>query len=220
MLTCITAQMKNVILIVFFGLIGGAILMFGALKLYSSMHGAAIADAVTIKKNELEVLGVDSANVIFSDSTEFQTNLYQLNFIAQLPTKTKIPYLILTGRQCTMCDANISIYIHSPSDGPMNRSHKQTRYGLPGELFYWEDGELIAKKRAFYGEVFPENHGVVWYQSEMDEDGTWVESTYFVGISGDTLLGSFIEANIDSTLFQVNKKLAFEIPGTSQSTEP
>lgn len=202
------------------GLIGGAILLFGALKLYSSMHGAAITDVATINKNDVEVLRTDSASIIFNDSSEFQTNLYELNFIAQLPTKTKIPYLILTGRQCTMCDANISIYIHSPSDGPMKGEHEQDRYGLPGELYYWEDGELIAKKRTFYGEVFPNNHGVAWYQSELDEHGNWIKSTYFAGILGDTLLGSFIKANIDSTLQQVYKKLAFEIPGVSMSTEP
>jgi len=194
--------------------------MFGAFKLYSSIHGTSISDTVTIKQNALVVLRVDSAKILFDDGTEFQTNLFELGFIAQLPTKQKIPYLILSGRQCTQCDANISIYIHSPSDGPLKKEHEQTRYEFPGELYSWENGELIATKRTFYGEVFPNNYGVIWYQSELDEDGTWVESTYFSGISGDTLLGSFIEANIDSTLFQVNKKLAFEIAGTSQSTEP
>ncbi|SHJ57781.1 hypothetical protein SAMN04488028_101560 [Reichenbachiella agariperforans] len=210
--------MKRIILIAFFGILGGATLLFASLKLYSSIHQPTSIEQQN--PNEFQVTGTDSASVIFDDGTEFLTNLYELEFVAQLPTKTKIPYLILTGRQCTMCDANISIYIHSPSDGSMKQSHEQLRYGLPGELYNWEDGELIAKKRAFYGEIFPNNHGVVWYQSELDEKGNWIESTYFAGISGDTLLGSFIEANIDSTLLQVNKKLAFELPGTSQLTEP
>lgn len=210
--------MKRILLISFSGLLGGGTLLFAALKLYSSVHQPNPIEQQN--PNELQVTGTDSARIVFDDGTEFLTNLYQLEFVAQLPTKSKIPYLILTGRQCTMCDANISIYIHSPSDGPMKRSHEQVRYGLPGELYYWEDGELIAKKRVFYGEVFPNNHGVVWYQSELDEQGNWIESTYFAGISSDTLIGSFIEANIDSTLQQVNKKVAFELPGSSQTTEP
>ncbi|MEQ6118184.1 hypothetical protein [Reichenbachiella sp. MALMAid0571] len=36
--------MKNLILVIFFGLIGGVILMIGALKLFGSMHGATISE--------------------------------------------------------------------------------------------------------------------------------------------------------------------------------
>lgn len=210
--------MKRILLISFFGLLGGGTLLLAAFKLYSSIHQPTPVEQQN--PNELQVIGTDSASIIFDDGTEFLTNLYELEFVAQLLTKSKIPYLILTGRQCNMCDANISIYIHSPSDGPLKGEDEQSRYGLPGELYYWEDGQLIRKSRAFYGEVFPNNHGVVWYQSELDEQENWIESTYFAGISRDTLLGSFIEANIDSTLEQVSKKLAYEIPGTSITSEP
>lgn len=210
--------MKRIILIAIFGLLGGLTLLYAALKLYSSVHQPTPIEQK--KPNELQVTGIDSASVLFDDGSRFRTNLYELEFIAQLPTKTKIPFLILTGRQCKLCDANISIYIHSPSDGSFKTEHQQERYGLPGKLHNWEDGELIAESRAFYGEVFPNNYGVFWYQREHNENSTWVESTYFVGISGDTIQGSFIEAKLDSTLLQANRNLAFEIPGVSMSTEP
>lgn len=48
--------MKNLILITFFGLIGAAVLMFGALKLYGSMHDAAISEPMSNEQAEEPLL--------------------------------------------------------------------------------------------------------------------------------------------------------------------
>lgn len=59
------------------------------------------------------------------DGSKFKTSLYGMKVIGQLRTTKKVPYFILSGTTCTGCDENVSIYIHSPSDGPMKNEAEQ-----------------------------------------------------------------------------------------------
>src|SRR5215467_16067752 len=71
------------------------------------------------------------------DGSKFKTTLYGLNVIGELKTAHKLPYYILSGVGCDGCDANTSLYIHSPSDGPMKNEGEQRRFYYPGrELDY------------------------------------------------------------------------------------
>ena len=78
----------------------------------------------------------------WADGRQFVTTLFDAKIVGQLQTTKKQPYLILTGRGCEECDANISIYIHSPSDGPMKGESSQTRYSYPGRVRDYSDGTL------------------------------------------------------------------------------
>src|SRR5712691_10681761 len=61
---------------------------------------------------------VDSPSVIyFHNGKRFQTGLFQVQFQGLLPT-SGTPYLVLSGRGCTECDANITLYILSPVGPP------------------------------------------------------------------------------------------------------
>ena len=62
----------------------------------------------------------------------FKTTLYHLKVIGELTTVRKLPYYILSGIGCHECDANVSIYIHSPSNGPMKNEAEQKRFDYPG----------------------------------------------------------------------------------------
>jgi hypothetical protein len=55
-----------------------------------------------------------------------------MKVIGQLRTTKKAPYFILSGTTCTECDENISIYIHSPSDGAMKNEGEQRRFAYSG----------------------------------------------------------------------------------------
>jgi hypothetical protein len=59
---------------------------------------------------------VDGSKLVFKDEQIFETNLFELAYIGQVSIDSKAPYLIFSGRDCNECDANISIYVHSPSD--------------------------------------------------------------------------------------------------------
>lgn len=69
--------------------------------------------------------------VTLSDGSKFQTTLYDLKVIGKLRTKKKFPYYILSGVGCNGCDANTSIYIHSPSDGPMKNEGSKLAFLTP-----------------------------------------------------------------------------------------
>jgi len=53
----------------------------------------------------------------FKNGKSYNTDLYDLKYIGQVANNNKAPFLIFSGRECLECDANISIYIHSPANG-------------------------------------------------------------------------------------------------------
>src|ERR1700756_200051 len=104
-------------------------------------------------------------DLILPDGSKFRTTLYELKVIGQLPTAKKLPYFILSGRGCNECDANTSIYVHSPSDGPMKNEGKQPRFPYPGRLSDNEADQLVYESRMFYGNCLPDYaNAVVWFE--------------------------------------------------------
>src|SRR5262245_27498814 len=69
----------------------------------------------------------------------------------------------------------MSIYIHSPSDGPMRNEATQPRYAYPGREVSYEDGKTVLyKARAFLGDCLPGyRNAVVWYEGVRTEGGGW-----------------------------------------------
>jgi hypothetical protein len=84
---------------------------------------------------------------------EFATRIYRAEYIGQLPARHKAPFLILSGFGCRDCDANRSIYIISPDDGPMGDEGEQRRFSYPGALTSWgpgiPEGTAIERSRLF-----------------------------------------------------------------------
>src|SRR5206468_4021991 len=71
--------------------------------------------------------GLDSAATIqFHNGRRFVTGLYDVKFLGLLPSRAA-PYVVLSGRGCQECDANISIYVLSPL-GPRVFEATTTRY--------------------------------------------------------------------------------------------
>src|SRR5258708_6254975 len=73
---------------------------------------------------EKDGLRIEGKKIILNDGYTFQTNIFNLNYIGQLKASKKRPFLILTGVQCDSCDESVSIYIVSPSDGPLKKEHE------------------------------------------------------------------------------------------------
>jgi hypothetical protein len=176
--------------------------------------------SVTSWSQKLDGLKIEGNKLLFNDGYAFQTNIYHLGYIGQLKTSKKKPFLILTGVRCDSCDASVSIYIVSPSDGPLKTEDTQSRYGLPGRLHYYETNELIYEGRAFWGEVIPKKFGVVWFQKELNEKKEWIESVFFAELVDDTIDGHPIKVDIELTLLQVDKGKAWEIEGGDRTSEP
>ncbi len=165
-------------------------------------------------------LKIDGKKVVFADGYVFETNIFNLGYIGQLRALKKKPFLILTGVQCEGCDASVSIYIVSPSDGQLKTEDSQTRYGLPGRVRTYDTNELIYIGKAYWGEVLPKRFGVIWFQKQLNDKKEWIESVYFAELKDDLIKGEVIKADIKETLAQVDKKLAWEIEGGDMTSEP
>jgi hypothetical protein len=175
---------------------------------------------VTSCSQKFDGLKIEGKKIIFDDGYIFQTNIYDLGYIGQLKASKKKPFLILTGVQCDSCDAAVSIYIVSPSDGQLEKENKQKRYDLPGRVRTYDTNELIYDGRTFWGEVIPNRFGVIWFQKELNEKKEWIESVFFAELVNDTIPGQLIKSDIKLTLSQVNKGKAWEIEGGDMTSEP
>jgi hypothetical protein len=158
------------------------------------------------------------------DGSKFRTTLYELKVIGQLPTAKKLPYFILSGRGCYDCDANTSIYVHSPSDGPMKNEGKQPRFPYPGRLRDNEADQLVYESRMFYGSCLPDHpNAVVWFERGLGEDNKWHDGVQVAEVKNDKLVRTETEINlprITDTQSAIRDGRCYELPGIDGHSEP
>lgn len=151
--------------------------------------------------------------IFFNNGKFFKTGLFDLNYLGQLNTKNKLPYLVLSGRQCDECDENTSIYIHSFSDGLLKQ---QNRYMYPGKLLDYMSNKCIFESKLFIGDCYSKN-SLVWRQLYYDESEKVIaDSLFIVKVVAD----SIIETTIQTSLKIKPNNNCQEINGILQSTEP
>lgn len=159
----------------------------------------------------------------FKGGKEFNTNVFALKYIGQMPNDSKAPFLIFSGRDCNECDANLSIYIHSPSDGVLKVENGANRYQYPGTEKDFESDSLLYKGRAFYGEVLPGSSGIIWYQAQLMENNTWKKSIFLVDINSGKKKESALDnydSNLKLTLGLLKQGSCKEIIGRDFKSEP
>ncbi|MES2630251.1 MAG: hypothetical protein V4616_14925 [Bacteroidota bacterium] len=120
------------------------------------------------------------SKILFTGGDSLETNLYELRFIDTLPASEKAPYFIVSGRNCKDCNENISLYVHSPSDGPITGGSAAIRYAYPGSVRDYVTQELTSSTRVFYGEVVPGKNGIIWYQKEKTVNDQFMDEVYFL----------------------------------------
>jgi len=167
---------------------------------------------------------VEGPNIIhFQNGKKLETKLYAVKVISTLSAKSRAPFLIISGRGCRGCDANISLYFHSPDDGPMKGEAYQPRYSYPGKEFYYMDGKLLSEHRFFFGECLSNMaEAAVWFQNDFDE-GKEKKFVFIVYVDEDTLIEQSIEydlPNIEDTLNLVREGKCHEIEGEDRTSEP
>lgn len=162
------------------------------------------------------------SKLIFKGGQTFETSLFELEYIGQLSADNKVPYLIFSGRDCNECDANISIYIHSPADGKLIIDHGQNRYQYPGTEKDYETDSVLYSSRAFYGQVLENTNGVIWYENKLLENGKMGRFVYLSRIDKGSLKDTTYEDNgkIGETINLLKKGLCNEIVGRQYTSEP
>jgi hypothetical protein len=157
----------------------------------------------------------------FHNGQRFATGLYDVTVLGILPAR-RAPYLVLSGRGCTECDANISIYFLSPL-GPRASEASTDRYWSPGRETDPDTRTVIRKSRAFIGNCLQDViSGVLWYDSLLSDDGKWATGLAVVRIVADTVAAELRRPapSPSVTLQRVRAGVCREIPGIDQSSEP
>ena len=139
-----------------------------------------------------------ATRLVFSNGVEFVTRLFDANYHGQLPSGgAKAPYLILSGHECTQCDAGRVIYFFSPTDSASFNPQWASKFKYPGEIADWESGEVAFRSRMFFGECLADPGPVaIWFQEERS-DGDWTPSVYLARPRLNGVVGARIEVQYD-----------------------
>jgi hypothetical protein len=164
----------------------------------------------------------DSSTIRFKDGVEFETGLYDLEYHGQVQRHGALPWLIMAGRHCQECDADLALYVHSPSDGPLISEFGTNARYHPGRILDGETGEPWYQARTFFGEVLAETGGVIWYERILHADGTIQEVTTLLDLDGEIPVESQFmdQERLPRTLELMSRGLCREIPGRDQFAAP
>jgi len=163
--------------------------------------------------------------LVFKDGSRFQTTLFEVRVLGILRAERKTSFLVLGGRGCTECDANTSLYIHSPSDGAMRGEATQPRYSYPGREVSYEDNKTVLyEARTFLGNCLPGNdNAVIWYERGRTKGGAWEAGVFVVSVRKDKLTELRLAKSLPSVSQSVDRVAARqcrELGGVERSSEP
>lgn len=166
--------------------------------------------------------GIEGSKILFDKGRIYETNLFNLEYIGHITNENKDPFFIYSGVDCDSCDADISIYIHSPIDGALNVKSGQNRYGYPGKEYDLYTDSLIYEGQAYYGEVLPNIKGIIWYQKQLMENDIWISSIFLADVSSGSKIDTFLQdvGQLNQTLSLLKAGKCFEIAGHVYRSTP
>jgi hypothetical protein len=197
----------------------------GFLKAFVIFWILTASHMVFAEKKRADGLSADGMGVLtLADGSKFNTVLYHMRVIGQLRTTKKVPYFILSGTTCSGCDENISIYIHSPSDGEMKNEAQQRRFAYPGREKDYATGQLVYEAKMFYGNCLAAHpNAVVWFDRVMGEDKNWHSGVSIAKVSSDKLVVRQLHAPLpkqSDVRDAVHRGECLELPGVDRDSEP
>lgn len=154
----------------------------------------------------------------------FQTGVFEPRLLAEIPNGATAPFLVMSGMGCDECDINVSIYIHSPAQGPMAEGERAERYAYPGQYRHYMTDELLELVRMFTGQCTEEGKpGVLWMHRIKLDSGGWRSVAFAVQIADGKLVARIdpaYEAVLRATRQRVAGGMCREIRGRQFKTEP
>lgn len=213
-------------------LIKQSLLLFGAFIFIGCKNNNRPTEPTKVSADTLQKINsvsnewvfekTDKSKLIFKNEKTVETNLYDLQYIGQIPVNNSTPFLIFSGRHCSECDANISIYIHKPTDGPLIVRNGENRFQYPGKEKDFENDLVVYISRAFYGQVLPGIDGVIWYENRLLESNKMGRSVYLAqiknGIINDTSYND--DGKLGQTIGLMKNGHCQEIKGKEYKSEP
>ncbi|MBO6524832.1 MAG: hypothetical protein JJ971_13455 [Balneolaceae bacterium] len=152
---------------------------------------------LNVEAQDWNIKDMDGSYLIFDNGKKINTKLYELKVLDKIKINSK-HFLILSGKGCNECDAEKSIYIHSPEDGDMLDENEQTRYTYPGSIYDPFTNETIFSSKFYYGECLSVGEkNWIWIQKSQAETGVVEESIFILEYKEGELVGKFIEQKIE-----------------------
>ncbi|MBI4751131.1 MAG: hypothetical protein HY774_21850 [Acidobacteria bacterium] len=163
------------------------------------------------------------SSIRFQNGKTFVTTLFQVKYLGQLTSSGSAPFLILAGRGCQDCDANLAVYLYNPQSGPMQGEDSQERFVHPGVIRDAETKQPVLEARMFVGNCLPDvKDGVVWFLREKDEKGKWKPSVLIAEVKNNALTVRELTTSlpdVKTVLASVKDNKCIEIKGINQVTE-
>ena len=158
------------------------------------------------------------------DGSQFKTAIYGMKIVGQLRATNKLPYFIVSGTTCTDCDENVSIYIVSPSDGPMKNEGAQPRFSYPGQEADYQSGHIESEDRMFFGECLLDHpNAAVWFDRTLGNDEQWRNDVLVAEVKDDHLVISHLHGQLPQPAdvqTPVRSGQCHELPGIRTNSEP
>lgn len=177
----------------------------------------------SVKENyhtELPFTMPASTEIEFSNGHMATTDVIEFEFIDFVKSGHDHTFIIFSGRTCSECDMNTSIYIKSVSES----EYSNGRFRHPGKLVSYMDGELIEESRMFYGNCLEiGDPTIVFYTLFLGNDGAWHKSVYDLDFDGNQIVKNpalVPYENLSQTELLVKSGKCREVWGATRSSEP
>jgi hypothetical protein len=144
-----------------------------------------------------------------------KTKIFDLSYIGQLTPQGGLPYFLVSGKPCSDCMDDKTIYALRPN------SEKPNSFVYPGKILDPKTRALLFESRAFFGKCMNSKGDVymVFQRERVDRKHALQSSVYIAEAGRDSLLENLMERrmpSINATLKLVRKKTCQEISGRNR----
>ena len=165
----------------------------------------------------------EGPNVLhFRNGHRLVVDLFEVDFLGQLPRPRRAPILLVGARGCYACDVEAQVY-PIPADVSTYVYASRAAYSYPGTLSPGGDPTdtlPFYQGRLFIGRCLAERQAVaVWFEQQRDSSGRWHPDVYRLAVVGDSTVGGFLRPMplLSHTIRAMQRGACFEVAGLDQA---
>jgi hypothetical protein len=199
------------------------IMLFSIVACKNINPKASVENTKKSTKKIWDVKKVDGKLLVFNDNSSINTRLYAMSYIESLTDSSGSTYFVLSGRICSECDENISIFLISPKDTIKPLSELPS-YMYPGKVYYYLNKELIFESKLFIGNcinIGEKTNKLIWVQRELNDNNKFDSLMFIVDIFNDKIRNREIKPQTQEYKSNLQHlKNCREIKGVETTSEP
>lgn len=162
---------------------------------------------------------ISSDTIIFRNGNHIKTGLHEIKYIDSMANGNHPPFIIVSGRECTECDANIALWVFSAADSVV-APQAMHKIAYPGGLNDYETGKQIAESRLFIGNCRGDNReSLMSFRKEHEGNQVTHETVYSLWVENNQLKDSVYD-NVAYDIRTMFSRHCREIAGQDMGTEP